>query len=409
MRVAKWFVCVAVASFILAGTQAFTAEPAKPPAGRQPAAPPNAQPAEAKRVPAEQNPRYYADLAGVNFRYGENQKAVELYTRAIELQAGDKIDPGLAFGLGQAYMALKQVSKADGVFELPLPTMDAEQKPRYLLEVAKLYKAAELYEKCEKLLLLAKSEAKAERDQTMVIQALLELYKATPLGKRAVEAFEKRLAENPKDSEALKSLMDLYLYDTKLEKAAEMASRYAELHPDDVGALRDLAFFYTASGELEKTIDACARLVSKDPENKADYYQRIMYLYTELNKFDKVEEWADKAAKDNVKSDATYEALAESYVKAKKPDKALACLKKASESAPANARAGIAYGKLLSEMGRKDEAKRILDPLKDLDDPRLKAQVQQLLLDIYESGGKTQPRSDDKDAPKPEKKAPEPR
>ena len=442
MRITRWILCVGMASCLLLGSQAYSAEqkeapkkadqpkaapekdkapaekpqPAvgkeKAPAEKAPAAPagkanvqvtaPKAEQPSDK--PADINPQYFADLANVNLRYNENQKAVDLFQKAIELQGGEKVDPNLAYGLGKAYMNLKQTGKAEAILEMPFATIEPERQAQYVMAVAALYKKAELYAKAEKLLLKAKIDTKSERDQTMIVQQLLELYKSTPLGKDATATFEKRLKDNPKDSEALKGLMDLYLYDSKLEKAAEMAARYSELNPDDVAALRDLAFFYIASADLDKTVDATAKLIEKDPENKGEYYSRIIYIYNEQNKLDKVEEWADKAEKNKVKSDATYEALADSYTKANQPEKALTSYKKAVEANPANNHAKISCGRLLVDMGKGDEAKKLLEPMLAVEEAGTKSQVQELLLRIYQAGEK--PKADAGAQPEKKKDAP---
>ncbi|HUW34557.1 MAG TPA: tetratricopeptide repeat protein [Planctomycetota bacterium] len=378
MKVARLIACIVAGVCVLTVSVAFPAE-------NQDAA----KPAAAKpEPPADQNPRYFTDLAGVNLRYGQNEKAVELFQKALELQGGDSIDANIAFGMGKAYLALKQTDKAQAILETPLATMEADRQAQYIMAVARLYKTAEMYEKAEKMLLKAKDDITNERDQTMIIQQLLELYKSTPLGQQATAAYEKRLADNPKDSEAIKGLMDLYLYDSKLEKAAELAARYAELHPDDVSALRDLAFFYIASNDLDKTVDVTVTLIEKDPENKAEYYSRIIYIYNEQNRLDKVEEWADKAEKGKIRSDATYEALADAYVKAKQLDKAENCFKKALAANPGSIRSKISYARLLIELNKLDEARKLLEPLEKTDDPHLKTQVQGLLLQAYKGAEK---------------------
>ena len=432
MSITRWILCVGLASCLLLGLQVFGAEQkdapkkAEPPKAaaekeKAPADKPKAEekappaqpvkvqvnapkPDQAPDKPAEINPQYYADLANVNLRYNENQKAVDLFQKAIELQGSDKIDPNLAYGIGKAYMNLKQVDAAKQMLESTLGTVEPDRLAQYGLAVAAMYKKAELYKDAEKILLKLKTDCKNERDQTMVIQALLELYKSTPLGKDAIATFEKRLKDDPKDTDALKALMDLYLYDSKLEKAAEMAASYAELRPDDINALRDLAFFYITSAELDKSVDVTAKLIQKDPENKPEYYARIIYIYNEQNKLDKVEEWADKAEKDKVKSDTTYEALADSYVKANKSDKALDCYKKAMEANADNNHAKLSYGKLLVGMGKNDEAKKVLEPMLALQEPNMKTQVQELLLRIYQPAPK--PNADAPAPPEKKKDAP---
>ena len=376
MKTLRNLLCVAVAVHFAAAL-ACAGEAPKPGAEKPK---PAQKPAE---LPTELNPRYYLELANVHLRYGQNDKAIELFTKAVEVSPDQKVDPGVAYGLGRAYMAAKDFDKAEGAFSLPIETMEPAQRVSYLVSVAKMYKQAELYEKAEKMLQRAQKDATAEREQGLVLAELLELYKGTPLGRKATAEYERRIAENPKDSEAIKSLMDLYLYDLKLDDAAKMAARFAELNPDNIAALRELSFFYLSAGDIDKTIEVCQKLIEKDPANKDDNYTKIIYLYTEQNKLDQVEIWADKAAKDDVKSGATYAALAHAYLKAKQTDKALGCYKKAVEVSPEDLHTRYAYGILLAETGKTEEAKKVLEPIAKAEDLRLKAQAQQALLSLY--------------------------
>ncbi|HUS58850.1 MAG TPA: tetratricopeptide repeat protein [Planctomycetota bacterium] len=369
------------------------------------------KPPETRNLPAEQNPQYYADLGSINLRYGEFDKAVELFSNAIELGPDDKIDLGVAIGLGRAYLGLKDFDKAQAAFDMPVDNIDPERKAQYLSAVARLYKVAEQYERAEKALLLARDSAKDERDNVNIIQQLLELYKTTPLGKQAIAKYEKRLADNPKDIEAVKALMELYLYENRNDKndindrAAKMAALYAELSADNVEALRDLIAFSTATGDYSKAVDVCTKLIEKDPDNKAEYYSTIIILLTELGKHETVEQWALKAEKDGVKSDSTFDALAQAYARAGKKDKALQCLKKAMEINPDNPRGKFNYAKALLEYGKRDEAKKLLESLAKTDDRQLKPLVQDLLLRIYQESEGTKPATKDEKQQKETKPA----
>ena len=339
-------------------------------------------PAEPDPVPAEQNPIYYAELANVNMRYGEHQKAVELFTKAIEL-SGENIDAGVAYGLGKAYMALGDTDKADAVFLLPVETMEEHRRTSYLVTIAGLYKGEQRYEKAEETLLLAQKYCKDDDNAVMrVTTELLELYKGTPLGNKAIAAYEERLKKNANDAEAMKALLNLYLYDSNLDDATKMAERYSKARPDDIAALNDLNFFYITTMDMPKVLDTTQKLIEKDPDNKTTYYNQIIYLYNNSGELEKVEEWADLAAKDGIRSGSTYAALADSYIKAELKDKALVCYKKAMEATPTNNRYRYQYARLLDQTGKTTEAKAIFEELSKLNEANVRHLAQTALIDI---------------------------
>jgi len=383
MRRASWrFACVAAAMAIAVVAPASAGDA------------PQAKAEKPQPPPAEQNPNYYAELANVNMRYNEYEKAAELFTKAMEL-SGEKPDPAIAFSLAKAYMALGQTDKADAAFMLPLDTMNENRKVAYLINVSQVYKGQERYRKAEEMLLLAKKTAEANGTSTRrVTNELLDLYRGTPLGMEARAAYEKRLRDDPNDTEAMRALMDLYLYDSKLEEAAKMAERYSKARPDDVAALRDLGFFYVATGDMPKAVAVTEKLIEKDPANKAAHYTQVINLYNELGDLDMVEKWADKAARDGVRSAGTYVALADSYLRAKKKDRAIECYKKAIELNPQNNRYRYQYARLLDQTGKTDEAKAIFEELSQVKGANIRQLAQAALIEILKREAGEKPADD---------------
>jgi len=334
-------------------------------------------------VPAEENPQYYIDLAQVNLRYGEHQKAADLFEKGIELQPDDDIHPGVAQKLAEAYFALDKIREATAIIELPLKNMKGTRKAQYLLAVAKLYKDKELYQKAEQTLLRAKEDAKDERTRTRIQAELMGLYVATPLGNESIRKLESRFMKNPKDSQAIRMLMDLYLYRSNFTSAKSMAGHYARLNPDNVEALQDLSLVYAALGELDKSAEISIKLVELDPENKARYYGRIINISSAQQKFDQAKTWAEKATKEGVKTGPFYQVLAQMYLSAEKTEEALKCYKKATEANPEDHRMKYNYAKLLVKNNRPQEAKEVLEPLAEVKDRNLSRRVRDLLYSIY--------------------------
>jgi len=334
-------------------------------------------------VPAEENPQYYLDLAQVNLRYGEYEKAVELFEKGIELQPDDDIHPGIAQKLARAYLALDKFTEASTIVEVPVKNMEGTRKAQYLLAVAKLYKEKELFRRAEQTLLRAKESAKDERMRMRIQGELMGIYAGTPLGNERVRELEKRFMDNPKDSEAIRMLMDLHLYRNNFEAARSMAGHYARLNPNSVEALQELGFVYAALGDLDKAVETAVKLLEVDPKNKARHYSRIINICNAQEKFDEAETWADKAAKEGVESGTLYQAIAQMYLRAERTEEALKCYKKATEVSPDDHRMKYNYARLLVKNDRRQEAKEILEPLTEVKDRTLSRSIRDLLFSIY--------------------------
>jgi len=314
-------------------------------------------------LPAEKNPQYYIDLGNINLRYEEHQKAVDLFLKAIELQDDEKAQSRVARSLATAYIALDKPDKAEAVVDSAMEHIDELNRSSFLISAARMFRDKQFYKKAEKFLLLAKQEARRERTRMRADAELMTLYMGTPLGKKMVREYKERFQKDPKDVQAIKMLMNLYLYQSNFEAAKNMAGHYLRLNPDSVEALQDLSLIYTALGDLEKTLELTMKLIEIDPANKANYYPRIIHLYSAQKKVDEAEKWADKAAKGGVEIAGTYNALAQAYQKAGRRDEAMECYKKAVKGDPKNDRLKLTYAKLLAEEGKTDEAKEILEPL----------------------------------------------
>ncbi|NQT20580.1 MAG: tetratricopeptide repeat protein [Planctomycetes bacterium] len=365
MRICGWLACIGVALAAMSMYQAYAGETAEGlPAGqRQPAKQP---------LPAKENPRYYLDLADINMRYEAYEKAAALFEKAIELSADDTVRTGTFHKLGRAYLAIGQTAKAQAALAAPLKTMPEAGRARHLINVGQLYQSEKMLEEAAQAYAQARDTASNDRVRAKARELLVKLYMGTPLGKERVVQLNARLEKDPNNVEILLELMDFYLYQTDITNAEKTADHLYALKPNDVAVLEELGLFYPTVGNIDKTMEIYEALVVKAPDKGSIYYPRIILIYSSQDQLEKALLWADKAAKTGLATGRYYSALGKTYLKAKDEKKALECFKKATEASPDDNRLKIAYAKQLASAGKTKEAREILEPLSENENPRIK-------------------------------------
>ena len=384
MKICGWLACigVALAAMTMYQAHAVEAEEAQPAKEEQPVR--ERQPAK-EPLPAKQNPKYYLDLASVNVRYQAYEKAAELFEKAIELTGEGAARPGVYLQLGNAYMAVGQTDKALAAFVAPLETMPEAMRAGHLIKIGRLYERKGMLKEAAETYTESRDTATDDRSRAAATEMLVKLYVGTPLGKERITELEARLDKAPKDVKTMLELMDSYLYQSDIENAEKTAGRLHGLKPDDVGVLEELGLFYPTVGNLEKTLEVYETLVDKAPEKRDIYYPRIILIYSDQDQLDKALLWADKAAKDGVATSRYYSALGKTYLKAKDDEKALECLRKAVEADPKDHRHKITYAKQLAKTGKTQDARKILEPLCEAGNDRIKNLAKKTLSDILEA------------------------
>ena len=379
MKICGWLACIGVALAAMTMYQAHAAEAKEeqPVRERQPAKEP---------LPAKQNPKYYLDLASVNMRYQAYQKAAELFEKAIELTGEGAAKPGVYLQLGKAYMAAGQTDKALAALAAPLKTMPEAMRASHLVKIGKLYERKGLLREAAETYAQSRDTAIDDRSRAIATEMLVKLYVGTPLGKERIVELKARLDKAPKDTKIMVELMDSYLYQSDIENAEKIAGRLHTLKPNDVDVLEELGLFYPTVGNLEKTLEVYEILVEKAPEKRDIYYTRIILIYSDQDQLEKALLWADKAAKDGVATSRYYSALGKTYLKAEDDEKALECLKKAVEADPEDDRHKITYEKQLAKTGKTQDARKILEPLCEAENNRIRNLAKKTLVDILEAG-----------------------
>lgn len=384
MKICGWLACigVALAAMTMYQAHAAEAEEAQPAKEEQPVR--ERQPAK-EPLPGKQNPKYYLDLAGVNMRYQAYQKAAELFEKAIELAGEGAPKPGVYLQLGKAYMAAGQSDKALAAFAAPLNTMPEAMRAGHLIKIGRLYERKSMLKEAAETYAQSRDTAIDDRSRSFATEMLLKLYVGTPLGKERIIDLKARLDKAPKDVKTMVELMDSYLYQADIENAEKIAGRLHTLKPDDVDVLEELGLFYPTVGNLEKALEVYEILVEKAPEKRDIYYPRIILIYSNQDQLEKALLWADKAAKDGLATSRYYAALGKTYLKAKDDEKALECFRKAVEADPEGDRNKITYAKQLAKTGKTQDARKILEPLCEAENNRIRNLAKKTLVDILEA------------------------
>ena len=97
-----------------------------------------------------------------------------------------------------------------------------------------------------------------------------------------VGQLRQRLAENPRDAEALRRLGNLFYDIQEWEQAAELYERYLEVRPDDLNVMTDLGACYRSAGNTEAALEQFRRASSLDPEHWQSRYNEILILAFDL-------------------------------------------------------------------------------------------------------------------------------
>ncbi len=114
--------------------------------------------------------------------------------------------------------------------------------------------------------------------------------------KKAEGNFERIIANNPNDKDALKRLGILYLLNQQNEKAAEVFAKHMAIDSSDASVLDYLGRAYIQMGKFQEAIKPYEMLISTDPGN-AEGWERLEELYRYTNQPEKAEK-AKKTAED---------------------------------------------------------------------------------------------------------------
>jgi tetratricopeptide (TPR) repeat protein len=274
-------------------------------AGEEPAAP--KPPAVVPPRPPDQFPQppptkprsegeYYAALAEVHASYEVFDEAEKCFTRAIEVEKAPEEAARLQYRLALLYIREKKDADAAAMLQLAADAVqDKEAKVRYMLQLAQLLDRGPDAAKAEEVYKKVLGMADKPWDRTNAMRALIRFYNNTKRVDKAIEEYEKKLAEKPDDDEALQMLGEIYST-VKVDdaKAASVYEKLIKTHPDDVSMQDRLAQAYERMKQPDKAVALFEKLLNEQPQRAAYYHERIAGIYMAAGKKDKALEWAKK-------------------------------------------------------------------------------------------------------------------
>jgi cytochrome c-type biogenesis protein CcmH/NrfG len=89
---------------------------------------------------------------------------------------------------------------------------------------------------------------------------------------------EKKVRENPKDTDLLARLADAYLQEDAGEKAVESYEKLLTMQPDNSSARMNLARIYFLMDNYERAVDNLQYEIDNNPSNKEAHYYLGQYL-----------------------------------------------------------------------------------------------------------------------------------
>ncbi len=252
-------------------------------------------------------------LGGIGILYqreNQNEKAVEYYKKALELE-GESAD-----GVSKVAYAYIVIPNWDSSIVWFKKLLDYDStNTSALINLSICYSSINDYEKSyeytEKLLELEPNNTQSlfNAGQYWFLQmqdaaaAMADVSDSLPDAKakkkgmeeltakhrdKAAGYFERILEVNPEDLDALKRLGILYLIGQKAEDAAAAFTKNMEIDPTDNDALDYLGQAYIQMGDFKRAVEPYEKLLENDPGN-LDAWERIEELYRYTDQPDKAE------------------------------------------------------------------------------------------------------------------------
>jgi tetratricopeptide (TPR) repeat protein len=243
-------------------------------------------------------------------RENQNEKAVEYYKKALELE-GESAD-GVS-KVAYAYIFIPNWDSSIVWFEklLEYDSTNTSALNNLSISYSSINDYDKSYEYTEKLLELEPKNTQSlfNAGQHWFLQmqdaaaAMADVSDSLPGAKakkkemeeltakhrdKATGYFERILEVNPEDIDALRPLGILYLLGQKFEDAAAAFAKNVEVNPDDNDALDYLGRTYIQMGDFKRAVDPYEKLLENDPGN-LDAWERIEELYRYTDQPDKAE------------------------------------------------------------------------------------------------------------------------
>ena len=307
---------------------------------------------------APKDPVNRYNLGIVYLNLNETDRAIEEFLQAEEL---GKNDVDLLENLGDAYFNMRKYDKSLDAYNRILAINS--RNIRILSRVAEIYyengeldKAYDLYKKITVLEPVSENARVAFLNMGNVLDDAQRY-------NEAIEAYEKALAIDPKDSSTLYNLGIVYKHMGKGELAIDTWRKASDLKPDDPRNLMAAADYYYEKNFLDDALSEYSKVVRRWPDIQ-DAHFNIATIYFKKDHLDYSLEEYKKVIEKNGKNDLARKAYINIGIiqsKTKKDDEetiksAHANVQKALLIKPGDAEALSALGTVYMEAGNLDKA-----------------------------------------------------
>jgi len=270
-------------------------------------------------------------------RNGDLNKAIELWSKAIEINPND---PEYFFNLGVAYFELKKYLEAIDALTRTLAICPIYYKANLILGTAylKIRKFENAKKHIEKSLLENKNNVLAYLNLGAIFSILKDY-------KNGIAMFEKAISLAPKEPGAYMGLGKIYLILEDISKANYYFKKVIEL--DKKGNLSNYAKRLISSQSSSVSIEKSSEL--SDGSNLEDFYSEGYKNYI-IGNFEKSIALYKKYLEIKSEDDYIWYALGEAQLRSGKPEMAIESFKRAAKLAPSKGlyfkELGIAFEKM---------------------------------------------------------------
>jgi tetratricopeptide (TPR) repeat protein len=307
---------------------------------------------------APKDPVNRYNLGIVYLNLNETEKAVEEFMQAEEL---GKSDVDLLENLGDAYFNMRKYDRSLQTYNRLLEINS--RNIRILSRVAEIYyengeldRAYDIYRKVTVLEPVSENARIAYLNMGNILDDAQRF-------NEAIEAYEKALALDPRDSSTLYNLGIVYKHMGKGELAIDTWRKASDLKPDDPRSMMAVADYYYEKNFLDDALSEYSRVVRRWPDVQ-DAHFNIATIYYKKGHFDYSLEEYKKVIEINDKNDLARKAYINIGVIQSKTTKgneetiknAHANVQKALLIKPGDAEALSALGSVYMEAGNLDKA-----------------------------------------------------
>ena len=342
---------------------------------------------------------YYARylLAEVLIRKGEPEKAIAQYGQSIALTTDVSDIVRSLENLGKLYASQKMMKEAEEVWDKALE--HRKYDPSAHRRIAGFYSSFGMHDKAAGLYkAIIKMTGKSPKTQCLAHVSLGKLLESQQKLRPAIESYgaanefldednylrkeideaifrcheglndletlqkqlEQKLKDSPNDPDPLRRLADIQIKLNQHQQAAATLTAAIELSPEDVGLIETLIGVHRRQKSFTAMLPLYEKLLTLNDENLAWVVGLGEAKLAAGQKDRAIATWQKLVVEPDSRK---YELLGRTLHKHAFDDQAVEAFQKAVEADPESAEYRLQLGKLLLTTGKKEDARKVLDPL----------------------------------------------